>query len=84
MEEEGFGLADVIVPHHTASGHHTVLSTALRYALRTAPHCTTLRYACMVLIALCAFSLSEAGSGRGSTCRQGEHLGEMRRATRRS
>ena len=36
-----------------------------------------------MLIALRAFSLSEAGSGRGSTCRQGEHLGEMRRATRR-
>ena len=74
MTEEGFGLADVVVPHHTVSGHHAVLCTTVRCV-------TTLRCACMVLPALRAFSLSEAGSRRSVL--DGEHLGEMRRATRR-
>ena len=63
-------------PSHCAALRRATLHcaphcTPLRTTLRSVPHCapcrTTLRSACMVLIALRAFSLSEAGSGWGQS-----------------
>ena len=60
MEEDGFGLADVVVPHHTVSGHHAVLCTTLRCV-------TTLRCACMVFYLHCVRSASPR-LGVGGPC----------------